>query len=159
MSAPELSLPTSIQQLVDMETIRQTFYHFAQALDDRNWTAMRAFFAEWVDADYTAWGIPRQQMAAESVIALFQASFWRPELRTQHLYTNFRIQVEGDSATTVFNFLGQHTVPGFADGEEFFLRGQYTDSLQREGDGWKISSLALRVFSTQGAAAILAPAT
>lgn len=149
---------TRIQELADREAIRELFAAFAEALDHRDWAALRRFYADEVDADYHVWGIPPQRLPADALVELFRQSFWRPELRTQHLYTNFRIQVTGDTARVVFNFLGQHYAPGFADGEESVLRGEYTDTLQRGAAGWEITAVALRVFFTSGAMGMIAPA-
>lgn len=146
-----------VQVLQDYEDIRQIFYRFAEGLDNRDWSMISGLCHNVIDTDYTAWGISPQQMSREQFVGLFQASFWRPDLRTQHLYTNFRIHPQGDAATVTFNFLGQHYVPQFSEGEEFFLRGEYTDTLRRDGDSWKIDGVKLRVFYTTGAATILSP--
>jgi 3-phenylpropionate/cinnamic acid dioxygenase small subunit len=149
---------TLVQELIDREAIRELFAHVAEALDNRDWALLRRLCANEVDTDYSAWGIAPQRMGADSLVGLFRASFWRPELRTQHLYTNFRIQVTSDTARVVFNFFGQHYAPGFAEGEESVLRGEYTATLQREGGDWRISGLVLRVFFTSGAMSMLNPA-
>ena len=149
---------TLVQELADREALRELFAAFAEALDNRDWTTLQQLCADEVDTDYRAWGITPQRMPADAFVGLFRQSFWRPELKTQHLYTNFRIQVSGDVARVVFNFLGQHYAPGFAEGEESVLRGEYTDTLQRGADGWKITGVTLRVFFTSGAMNMLAPA-
>jgi 3-phenylpropionate/cinnamic acid dioxygenase small subunit len=146
-----------IQVLHDRETIRDLFYRFAEALDNRDWALLTSLCHSEVDADFTAWGIPAGKIAQEQFVALFRASFWRPELITQHLYTNFRIDVQGDIAQVTFNFLGQHYTPHFSDGEEFFLRGEYSDTLLRSETGWKITGVRLRVFYTSGAGSMLTP--
>lgn len=148
---------STVDELLDREHIREVLFRFAEGLDNRDWQLLRSLCHETVDADFRAWGIPAQAMDRESFVGLFQASFWRPTLHTQHLYTNFRIVVSANTAQVVFNFLGQHYVPNFPAGEEFHLRGEYTDTLIRSITGWKISSVRLRVFYVSGAAQILAP--
>lgn len=153
-----MSPETFAQELADREAIRELFATFAEALDNRDWALLRRLCVDEVDTDYSAWGIAPQRMSADNLVGLFRGSFWRPGLRTQHLYTNYRIRVTGDTARVVFNFLGQHYAPGFAEGEESVLRGEYTDTLERGTDGWKITGVTLRVFFTSGAIGMLAPA-
>jgi 3-phenylpropionate/cinnamic acid dioxygenase small subunit len=144
------------QDLIEREAIRELFYRFAAALDRCDWAGLRSLCADEIATDYSAWGIAPQPMSADAFVGLFQQSFGRPELRTQHLYTNFRIRISGDSAQVVFNFLGQHYAPGFAAGEESFLRGEYRDTLRRDGAEWKISGVALHIFYASGALGMLA---
>lgn len=144
-----------VQELFDREQIREALYRFAEGLDNRDWSLIKSLCHETVDTDYRVWGIPEQALDRDAFVGLFQSSFWRPALRTQHLYTNFRIDLSENTAQVVFNFLGQHYVPDFPDGEEFYLRGEYTDTLVRSAEGWKIRAVRLRVFYVSGAAQML----
>jgi 3-phenylpropionate/cinnamic acid dioxygenase small subunit len=151
------TLEERIQQLWDIAAIQDLRNKFGEALDNKNWDLFGKLFADEVLTDWTAWGVPKQTMKKEDIVTMFsQGAFRRPELITEHLYTNFRITVDGDQATCVSNFLGQHFIPDFEGGSEFYLRGEYTDNLIRTIGGWAISSLRLRVFYTSGNPKLLA---
>lgn len=145
-----------LQELIDKDAIQQVRHHFAEALDYQNWELLTSLMAEIVEADFTAWGLPVQQMERSALVGVFQHSFSRPGLRTQHIYSNFRIVLDGDRASCKSNFLGQHYIRGFEGGEEFYLRAEYADKLIRTDSGWKISGLKLTVFYVSGNPSILA---
>ncbi len=146
-----LPFEQKVQALWDKVAIQDLRYHFAEALDNKDWTLLASLFTDEVETDWTAWGIPRQTMAKADLVAIFSGgAFGRPELVTEHLYTNFRITLSGDRAISVSNFLGQHYTADFAGGSEFYLRGSYTDELARTDQGWKIRRFTLRVFYATG---------
>jgi hypothetical protein len=146
-----------LQELMDKEAIRDIRTQWGEALDNKNWAQFESLFTDEIDTDFTAWGIPPQVIPKAYFVGMFsQKSFRRAELITQHLYTNFRISIEKDTATSVCNFIGQHYIPNFEGGEEYCLRGEYTDGLVRTPEGWKINKLKLRQFFATGNAALLA---
>jgi SnoaL-like domain len=147
---------TKVQEIVDKMAIQEVRTKWGQALDNKNWAQFNSLFADETDTDFTAWGVAPQRVSKEYLVAMFsQQSFRRTDLITQHLYTNFSITIDADSATSVCNFLGQHFIPNFEGGEEYCLRGEYTDGLIRTADGWKINRLKLRIFYQTGNQAIL----
>jgi hypothetical protein len=146
----------ALQELLDKEAIRDIRYQWGEALDNKNWAQFESLFTDEIDTDFTAWGIPPQRIPKAYFVAMFsQQSFKRADLITQHLYTNFRISIENDTATCVCNFMGQHFIPNFEGGEEYCLRGEYTDGLVKTKDGWKINKLKYRQFYATGNAALL----
>ena len=146
-----------LQELLDREAIKEVRTHLAQALDYRDWTLFDSLFTEEVEADFTAYGVPKQRVPREALRQSYQHNLGREGLRTQHIVSNFRIKINGDTAQCVSNFLAQHYIKGFEGGEEFFLRAEYTDQLVRTGEGWKISALTLsNLFYVTGNPAILA---
>lgn len=151
------NIEKKLQELLDKEAIRQIRYQFAEALDNKDWHLFETLFADEIDTDYTAWGIPVQKMEKSFLVAMFsKQAFRNAELVTEHLYSNFRITIEQDKAICVSNFLGQHYIANFEGGEEFYLRGEYTDQLVKTKQGWKLSGLKLRIFYMSGNPKILA---
>jgi hypothetical protein len=145
-----------VQTLLDKEAIRELRYKFAQALDYQDWQLLQNLFTDELDVDLSALGVPVQKMRREEFSGLYKHAFSREGLKTQHNCANFRIQIEGDSATSQANFFGQHYIQGFADGEEFLLRGEYVDKLVRTAAGWKINATKLNVFYATGNPGLLA---
>jgi 3-phenylpropionate/cinnamic acid dioxygenase small subunit len=147
----------TLQELLDREAIKEVRAHLAQALDNRDWTLFESLFTEEVEVDFTPYGVPAQRVRREELRQSYQHNLSREGLRTQHISSNFRITIHGDTAQCISNFLGQHSIKGFEGGEEFFLRAEYTDHLVKTEAGWKIHALVLsQLFYTSGNPALLA---
>ena len=148
---------STLQELLDREAIKEVRALLAQALDYKDWVLFESLFTEEVEADFTAYGVPPQKVQREELRQSYQHNLSREGLRTQHISSNFRITVNGDTAQCISNFLGQHYIKGFEGGEEFFLRAEYKDQLIRTEYGWKIRALTLTtLFYVSGNPAILA---
>jgi hypothetical protein len=132
-----------LQKLLDIEAIKEVRALLAQSLDYRDWQLFESLFVEYVETDFSAYGVPRQKLRREELSASYRHNLSREGLRTQHLCTNFRIVVDGATAQCISNFVGQHYLKGFPGGEEFYLRAEYTDHLIRTEKGWKIDTLIL----------------
>ena len=146
----------TLQEFLDREEIKEVRAGLAQALDYQDWTLFESLFTEEVEADFTAYGVPAQKIPREALRQSYQHNLSREGLRTQHISSNFRITVNGNTAQCISNFIGQHYIKGFEGGEEFFLRAEYTDQLLRTEQGWKIHTLTLsQLFYTSGNPAIL----
>ena len=145
-----------LQELLDREAIKEVRALLAQALDYKDWALFESLFLEEVEADFTAYGVPAQKVRREDLRASYQHNLSREGLRTQHISSNFRITIHGDTALCTSNFLAQHYIKGFEGGEEFFLRAEYRDQLVRTENGWKISTITLStLFYVSGNPAIL----
>ena len=146
-----------LQELLDREAIKEVRARLAQALDYQDWSLFESLFLEEVETDFTAYGIPQQKVRREELRQSYQHNLSREGLRTQHISSNFRITINGDSAECISNFLGQHYIRGFEGGEEFYLRAEYRDQLVRTEQGWKISAMTLaNLFYVSGNPALLA---
>jgi 3-phenylpropionate/cinnamic acid dioxygenase small subunit len=149
-------LKVKVAELLEKESIQALRINFAVALDNKDWKLFESLFAEEVETDWTAWGVPKQTMKKDDIVKMFsQQAFRRSELQTEHIYSNFRVNVSNNNASCVSNFVGFHHIPGFEGGDEFILRGEYADKLSKTHEGWKIHSLTLRIFYATGNAQIL----
>ena len=145
-----------LQELLDREAIKEVRALFAQALDYKDWALLESLFLAEVDTDFTSYGIAPQRVRKEELASSYRHNLSREGIRTQHITSNFRIAVNGDTAQCISNFIGQHYLEGFEGGEEFYLRGEYRDQLTRTESGWKISALTFTLFYVSGNPAILA---
>ena len=146
----------TLQTVIDRIAIEEVRHRYAQALDTQNWEALPPLFTAQVSTDFSDFGMPPQTVPQEAFIASFRQNLSRPGLRTQHVFSSFRIVVTGDTATSVSNFVGHHFLPGFEGGEEFTLRGEYTDTLVRTAQGWQMSGVACKLFFMTGNPNLLA---
>ena len=146
-----------LQELLDREAIKEIRYNYAEGLDRQDWLLIENLLLEELDTDFTLWGLPSQRVSrTDFVNKFFKHSLSRVGLKTQHIFTNQRITIEGDRAICKSYQFAQHYLAGFEGGEEFFLRAEYTDQLVRTEDGWKISGVTLSaLFYMSGNPAIL----
>ncbi len=140
----------SVQHIHDTLAIQEIRARFAEGQDYRQWAQVEDLLTEQVTADFRSMGIPIQTVPREVLVKNFQNNLSREGLKTQHLYTNLRVKVDGYSAVCISQFTGQHYFPGAAGGDEFILRGEYEDKLVRRPDGWKISEMKFTLFYATG---------
>lgn len=56
---------------------------------------------------------------------------------THHNVTNFRIAVDGDSATAKVHYIAAHAGAGALAGRDYVMWGEYDDRLVRTSQGWR----------------------
>jgi SnoaL-like domain len=145
-----------IELIKDRYAIEQIRYKWGEALDHKNWELFDSLFADDIDTDFTAWGFPVQSIKKTDLVNIFRyGPFKNEQLKTQHIYTNFRIEIKEDKATSVCNFIGQHFIENFEGGNEYCLHGAYTDGLVKTNEEWKINNLKLSIFFQTGNVKIL----
>ena len=145
-----------ISETSDKLAIMEIKSLWGEALDNKDWALLLSLFTDEVDTDFSTYGIQPQKIPNSELIKSFvSGTFKRKELKTQHLYTNFRIEVKGDHAISKCNFIGQHFIKDFEGGEECNLRGEYIDELIRTENGWKINKITFHQFYITGNSKIL----
>ena len=129
-------------ELADRAAIGDVLDDYASAVDGRDWDLLRTLFTPGAVLDYTAAGGPRGPR--DEVLAWISASLPAVTL-SQHLLTNRRIRMDGDTATVRTELLNPLLFAGEDGAQMLLLGGRYDDRLQRTADGWK---LAERVHTT-----------
>jgi hypothetical protein len=69
---------------------------------------------------------------------------------TQHMFSNYRIDLDGDRARTIVYFQATHFLPNDQGDNHWTLAGYYSHDLVRTGAGWKIRSYTLNTVWTEG---------
>jgi len=141
---------TSARLPADHLAIQELRHRYGRALDTRDWDLFRSLFAEEVEADFSAFGIPAGRVSREHVLGWMQHAFRREGMKTSQIYANFEITIDGDRATCVSSLLGRHRLPGLDGGEDFTLHARYHDRLVRTETGWKLAGVAIEVLFTEG---------
>jgi SnoaL-like domain len=139
-----------LQTLSDKEAIRELRHQYGYALDTRNWALFVSLFDDQVDADFSAFGIPRASLSGEGIAALTKPAFARAGLASQQLYSVNNITVDGDHATCFSYLSGFHEIKDTPGGDTFELRAAYYDELIRRNGVWKIKAIRLQVISARG---------
>lgn len=135
-------VPASPPDIGDWAAICEVRSRWAQGLDTRDWTLLRAQLCDEVFVDYSGWsGQPGAMVAADDWVRARLGLF--PGLwASQHNLTNPQIRIEGDRARGTTNVTAEHILD--EDGERWFtLGGVYSDEYVRSDGSWLISSMTL----------------
>ncbi|WP_217575672.1 nuclear transport factor 2 family protein [Streptomyces sp. GbtcB7] len=142
-----------LRWLVDRTEISETITRYFNALDLRDWPAMRATLYDTLELDFSElFGDPRAVIDSDAFI-----EFGRPLMggfrATQHISPNHVITIDGDgdSAEATAYMYAWHAVDA-PDGVEntYTLRGSYDISMRRTEDGWRMSRLCMHVWDEAG---------
>ena len=121
--------------LVDRAEISDLLDDYAYGIDTRDFDLVASLFTDDAVLDYTSSGGPRA--AREEVMDWLRASLPAVAL-TQHLLTNRRIRIDGDTATSRTELFNPLLFEGGEGTQLLLLGGDYSDRLVRTDRGWRI---------------------
>lgn len=140
-------MPTDdVARLVDDAAIVRVCLDYGRALDQKDWQSLRACFLEDAVAEYE--GIAECH-GIEAIIDLTSGGLGFLD-QSQHILTNFLVDVAGDHANSSCYLQAQHVRRGSPGGDNFIIAGRYADALVRTPDGWRIKRRVLSVWWTDG---------
>jgi 3-phenylpropionate/cinnamic acid dioxygenase small subunit len=117
----------------DVVAIQQVLYHYAYALDARDYEALDEVFA--ADAKlHTSGGT---LMSPADYKAMCETELAKLD-GTHHMVTNASVTVDGDRATSRAYFQAQHVKRSLAPDSQFLMAGWVDDELERRAEGWRI---------------------
>jgi 3-phenylpropionate/cinnamic acid dioxygenase small subunit len=125
--------PVTTEVATDVVAIQQVLYHYAYALDARDYDALDDVFSP--DAKlHTSGGTlmsPAQYkaMCATELVKLDA---------THHMITNTGVTVDGDRASSRAYFQAQHVKRSLAPDSQLLMAGWVDDELERRAVGWRI---------------------
>lgn len=135
--------------IADRLAISDVIIRYATALDTRDWGLLRSILTDRVRIDYTSFdpALDLEMDADEWVhrvrgLAGFDA--------TQHLSTNHRHHIDGDSATCISYMHAGHFLRHEGVDHACFLYGYYTSALVRTPAGWRVREVKLTITARQG---------
>jgi 3-phenylpropionate/cinnamic acid dioxygenase small subunit len=131
--------------LVDHAKITDHVLRYATGIDRHDWTLYRSIFADQLTADFSSWsGEPAASMNADDWVAGVRATL-EPFDATQHVLSNFLIEVDGvEASCTCYMAAHHHLVTGDLR-EMHSIGGYYVHNLRRTAAGWLIHQLQLNV--------------
>lgn len=127
----------------DYELIRELTARYAGAIDAKDYTAIAAFFTS--DACVVYAGYSDELQGIEAILAHMRRAL-EPMDVTQHLFTNFIIDIAGDAAEMTCDILAQH----LHGGETFLAGGKYAVSLVRQASDWRFARISARTVWSIG---------
>lgn len=132
-----------LKMLLDKNEIMEVMARYARGADTKNWDMLRATFDDNISVSYLGFD-PETVMecSADDFVANGSIPVLGKLRASQHVFTNFDISVDGDSALGYMYCRAQHYRPEFARGDSTYeVGGIYCINFVRREDGWKIKKL------------------
>lgn len=146
---------SKLQLLLDRADISNVIVSFVSCLDTQKWDFFHSLFTNEINVDYSELtGKPDSKMKADDFVAFVRSSLSRKGLKTQHISTNYTINLEGDNATCVSSVAALHYLPD-EQHNTFDAHGYYNKTLVRTSKGWKISGIKLSFLWATGNSQLL----
>ncbi|QGV78562.1 nuclear transport factor 2 family protein [Streptomyces ficellus] len=118
--------------------------------DQRDWDALERVFTDEVRLDYTSLnGGEPAVLPAKDLVAAWSGllgSF----TATQHVFSNFLVDLDGDAAVCTAMFQATHRMPNEHGGPLWTLGGHYRFGLVRGGDGWRVADVVMTATWADG---------
>ena len=134
-----MTQPRNLEELGHRIAIQDLLTSYCTAIDNKDFDKLDDVFTPDAHIDYTSAGgvkgaFPEVKDWLKKALGLFPM--------TQHLVTNFEIQIDGDQATSRCGFYNPMAIPESSE-EGAALRllyfgGYYNDKLTLTSDGWRI---------------------
>ena len=115
--------------------IQRLMYDYAWGCDERDWKLLRSVFSDDAELDYSSTGGPAA--GRDEVVGWLESSL--SNVRIQHVVSNFRIDVTGDTAAGKAMFYTVVHMEGLS--EPLTTGGYYDLRFVRENGQWKIRRL------------------
>ena len=142
--------------LEDRQAIEDVLVAYTHALDQRDWAKLTDCFTPGATTYYGELG--GSNANRDEIVGTCRQAL-EPIEASQHLVSNFAIDVEGDSARTVCYLNALHATKGTPGGEVCTVYGTYRDQLERTDQGWRISHRELDIGWVDGNLAVMSGAT
>ena len=123
----------TVEVAADVVAIQQVLYHYAYALDARDYDALDEVFS--ADAKlHTSGGTLMSPAQYKAMCATELAKLDA----THHMVTNTSVTVDGDHANSRAYFQAQHVKGSLAPDSQLLMAGWVDDEFERRAEGWRI---------------------
>ncbi len=128
-----------VQELKDIEEIKQLKARYCYLVDERRWDELAELWTEDAVAHYGFWG---DFSGKEEIMEKFFRGMVEPAASFfVHMVHNPVIKVQGDFATGSWYLTAQSTSTFTGTNQAVWVMGRYDDEYQRVGGAWKIKVL------------------
>jgi hypothetical protein len=143
-----------LELLWDKLAVEDVMLRFGRALDLHDWAMYRDTLLDEIQVDFQSLtGQPPVRVAADLWTRFAQVAL--EPLRTLHQYSNHRVSVRGDRATSVLYMQARHYRPAAGDSPYLTQLGWYENEFVRNGGHWKIAKLRQHLQWTTGNEALI----
>lgn len=141
----------ALQRLVDESDLRDLIHRYAFGLDRQDWTMWRSVFADEVTMDMSDYqpDPPPRPAPADRVVRNARTLFAGFD-GSQHFMGSHRYAIDGDTAVITAHMRAEHWLTSGQGGDHYTMYGTYTDECMRTSDGWKLTSVTLRLLREEG---------
>lgn len=136
----------------DRFSIIATLDRYSECLDTRDWARLAEVFTDDVDMDFEAWH--EQGLAKVTQIIRSYLDGCGP---SQHLLGNYRIELDGDRASSRCYCRVMHQGKGEHQGKRYETWIEYADWLVRTDSGWLSEKRVARAQMQEGDPSLLGP--
>lgn len=120
-----------------------------RAVDDKDWEAARALFADEVAADFSSLsGQPAARISADAIISAWKANLTAAKT-SQHHRSNHQVTMHGERATVLSVAHAWNRMEGNGD-PLWEVWGVYEHSFHTDHGRWLIDGMTLRVTHQRG---------
>lgn len=137
--------------MTDREQIVDLAVRYCTAMDTRDWSLLDRCFVSDAVVHYAGF----EELQGLPALVGFLDGVLGPLDATQHIATNFVVEVEGDTARLTSYLQAQHVRKGTPGGDNFVFAGTYRDLLVKTAAGWLITRRELEATWTEGNPAVL----
>jgi hypothetical protein len=134
-----------LQWLIDRAQIQDLLVAYARCADEKDWDGFADLYADEGRLVLPFGDITRDQMAASCERVL------RPFGRTHHMFSNFAIDIDGDTASSRHYLHATHVYDAEQQGRHADIGGWYDNEYRRTEDGWRFVSVNLTFIWSDGA--------
>lgn len=145
-----------LQRLADESDLRDLLHRYAFGLDHEDWTLWRSVFAAEVTMDMSDYQPePSPRPAPADLVVKNAAVLFAGLERSQHFMGSHRYEIRGsgdvgDTATITAHMRAEHWLTVVGGGDKYTMFGTYTDECVRTDEGWKLTSVRLRLLREEG---------
>ena len=136
----------------DREQIEELIATYANALDTKDYPAVEACFMADATVRYEGYS---HTLKGHTEIAAHMKRALQPLDATQHLFTNFIIDIEGNTGRLRCSILAQHVRLGTVGGDKYLAGGEYDAELRRASGKWEFAHVTARTLWGDGNRAVL----
>ena len=150
-SAPAAAAST---QLADERALIAVADGLDAAVDAKDWTTARGFFADEVRIDFSSLGggAPAT-IPSDDLIGAWRANLFAAK-QSFHLRGNHLVQIDGDTAQMTSHGYAWNKLAGLAGGELWEVWGTYDYRFARTAAGWKLTHFTFNMIHERGNPAV-----
>lgn len=137
-----------LSKLLDELAVVDAIHRWCAAIDERDWTSLKALITDFIRIDYSSNGSVNGDLTADE---------WVNRLRvlhgfdaTLHMVTNIRPSVEGDQAVCSSYVNAMHFLDEGQEELHAFACGTYVHQLARIDGRWRICAATFRLAGRHG---------
>jgi ketosteroid isomerase-like protein len=152
LQAAEPPMHTGVSSLADELALMRIPADVEIAVDDKDWSRARSFFAEEVRVDFsTLSGAPPATIKSDDLIAGWSGNL-KGNKESLHMRGHPLVIIDGDTATVTSNGYAYNKMPGAPDGsgDLWEVWGRYTHVFTRTPEGWRIKGFAFAMKHERG---------